>query len=77
MGKRPSNIYKCRPIRIKPNFSTETKDQQGLDRCIVVLKRSQMIALVTILFTVKLSITIEGENNIFHDKTKFKQCPQI
>jgi hypothetical protein len=39
-------------------------------RCAADSKRPQMPVL---LYTARLSITIAGENKIFHDKAKFKQ----
>ena len=40
-------------------------------KCYVDIKRPQMPAQTTI--PSKLSITIEGQNKIFHDKTRFNQ----
>jgi hypothetical protein len=42
-----------------------------LDRCHKTVKEQK--CQPRLLFTAKLSITIEGETKMFHDKTKFKQ----
>ncbi|MBV2133994.1 hypothetical protein KRX52_14530, partial [Pseudomonas sp. MAP12] len=64
--------YKGKPMRITPNFSMKT----------LKARRSWIDILPTLrehgcqprlLYPAKLSITIDGENKIFHDKTRFKQ----
>jgi hypothetical protein len=62
--------YKGRPIRITPDFSPD-ESQKILDRCYAYPQRTQMPAKATI--PSKLSISIDGETKVFHDKTKFTQ----
>jgi hypothetical protein len=40
--------YKVKTIRIIPNFSGESKSQDGMDRCLTYSKRPQMQAQTTI-----------------------------
>ncbi|ERE72641.1 LINE-1 type transposase domain-containing protein 1 [Cricetulus griseus] len=63
--------YKGKPIRITPDFSMET----------LKARRSWIDILPTLrdhgcqprlLYPAKISIIIDGENNIFHEKTRFK-----
>jgi hypothetical protein len=63
--------YKGRPIRITPDFSTETiKARRSWTHVIQTLKENK--------YPEKLSITIDGETKLFHDKTKFQNIfPQI
>jgi hypothetical protein len=61
--------YKGRPIRMIPDFLLETVKARRSWADAIDPKRTQMPAHATI--PSKLSITIEGENKIFHDKTKF------
>jgi hypothetical protein len=49
----------------------DNESQKILDRCYTDAKRTQMPAQATI--PTKLSITIDGETKVFHDKTKFRQ----
>jgi hypothetical protein len=58
-------IYKGRPIRIIRDYQS----QKILDRCHKEPKRTN--ARAGLLYTAKLSITIDGETKVFHDKTKF------
>jgi hypothetical protein len=60
--------YKGRPIRISPDFSPET---MILGRCHIDLKSTKMPARLQ--YPAKLSIAIDGETKVFHDKTKFTQ----
>jgi len=46
-----------------------------VDRCIQTLKEHKWQP--RILYPAKLSITIDGENKIFHEKTKFTQYVSI
>jgi hypothetical protein len=64
--------YKGRPIRITPDFSAETmKARRSWADVIQTLREHKCKS--RLLYTAKLSITIDGENKIFHDKTKFTQ----
>jgi hypothetical protein len=70
--KKGQVTYRGRPIRITPNFSTETmKARRAWTDVIQTLRvcKSQP----RLLFPAKLSITIDGETKVFHDKTKFTQ----
>ena len=65
-GKR-SVTYKGRPIRITPDFSPETmKDRRSWTDIIQIL--SEHKCQPRLLYPAKLSITIDGENKVFHDK---------
>ena len=62
--------YKGRPIRITPDFSPETmKARRAWTDVIQTLREHK--CQPRLLYPAKLSITIDGENKIFHDKTKF------
>jgi hypothetical protein len=64
--------YKGRPIRITANFSTETlKTRRSWADVIQTLREHKCQS--RLLYPAKLSITMDGETKIFHDKTKFKQ----
>ena len=64
--------YKGRPIRITPNFSTETlKARTAWTEVTQTLRVHR--CQPRLLYPAKLSIIIDGETKIFHDKTKFKQ----
>jgi hypothetical protein len=64
--------YKCRPIRIIADVSTETlKVRRTWADVLQTLKDHRCHP--RLLYPLKLSITIDGENEIFHNKTKFKQ----
>ena len=68
-GKR-SVTYKGRPIRITPDFSPETmKDRRSWTDVIQTLREHK--CQPRLLYPAKLSITIDGETKVFHDKTKF------
>ena len=65
-GKR-SVTYKGRPIRITPDFSPETmKDRRSWTDVIQTLREHK--CQPRLLYPAKLSITIDGENKVFHDK---------
>ena len=70
--KRGQVTYKGRAIRITQDFSPETMKarRSGVD-VIQTLRKHKCQA--RLLYPEKLSITIDGENKIFHDKTKFTQ----
>ena len=62
--------YKGRPMRITPDFSLETiKDRRCWADVIYTLRKHK--CQPRLLYQAKLSITIDGETKIFHDKTKF------
>ena len=62
--------YKGRPIRIIPDFSTETmKARRSWTDVIQTLREHK--CQPRLLYPVKISITIDGETKVFHDKTKF------
>jgi hypothetical protein len=64
--------YKGRPIRITPDFSPETmKARRSWTDVIQTLREHK--CQPRLLCSAKLSITIDGETKIFHDKTKFIQ----
>ena len=64
--------YKGRPIRITPDFSSETmKARRSWTDVIQTLGEHK--CQPRLLYPAKLSITIDGETKIFHDKTKFTQ----
>ena len=64
--------YKGRPIRITPDFSPETmKARRSWADVIQTLREHK--CQPRLLYPAKLSITIDGETKIFHDKTKFTQ----
>jgi hypothetical protein len=68
--------YKGRPIRIILDFSTESmKDRRsGAD---VIQTLTEQKCQPRLLYPAKLSVTIDGETKIFHDKTKFIQYLSI
>ena len=62
--------YKGRAIRIKPYFSPETmKDRRSWTDVIQTLREHK--CQPRLLYTAKLSITIDGEIKLFHEKNKF------
>jgi hypothetical protein len=64
--------YKGRPIRITPDFSPETmKARRSWADLIQKLREHK--CQPRLLYPAKLSITIDGDSKIFHDKTKFTQ----
>ena len=64
--------YKGRPIRITPDFSTETmKARRAWSEVMQTLREHK--CQPRLLYPAKLSINIDGETKIFQDKTKFKQ----
>jgi hypothetical protein len=63
-------IYKGRTIRIAPDFPTHTmKARRSWKYVIQTLKEHK--CQPRLLCPAKLSITIDGETKVFHDKTKF------
>uniref|UniRef100_A0ABK0LHP3 Nucleic acid binding protein n=1 Tax=Rattus norvegicus TaxID=10116 RepID=A0ABK0LHP3_RAT len=68
--------YKGRPIRITPDFSPETmKARRSWTDVIQTLREHKWQP--RLLYPAKLSINIDGETKIFHDKTKFTQYLSI
>jgi hypothetical protein len=65
--------YKSRPIRIAPNFSPETMKARRYWTDVIHCALGKHKCLPRIIYPAKLSITIDGENKVFHDKTKFTQ----
>jgi len=64
--------YKGRPIRIIPEFSQETVKARRSWADVIQTLREQKCQ-TKLLYSAKLSINIDGETKIFHDKTKFTQ----
>jgi hypothetical protein len=62
--------YKCRPIRITSDFSTETERKKILLRCHTDPKRTK--CQHRLQYPAKLEITMIRETKEFQDKTKFK-----
>jgi hypothetical protein len=62
--------YKGKPIRITPDFSPETiKVRRGWTDVIQTLRENK--CQPRLQYPAKLSITIDGETKVFHNKTKF------
>jgi hypothetical protein len=62
--------YKCKHIRITPDFPPETmKARRPWTDVIQTLREHK--CQPRLLYPAKLSITIDGEIKVFHDKTKF------
>ena len=64
--------YKGRPIRITPDFSVETMKARRSWSSVMQTLRDHGCQ-PRILYPVKLSITIEDQNKLFLDKTRFNQ----
>jgi hypothetical protein len=64
--------YKGRPIRITPDFSPETMKVRRSGACVIQTEREHKCQ-PSRLYQAKLLITIDRENKIVHDKTKFIQ----
>ena len=70
--KKGQVTYKGRPIRITPDFSPETmKARRSWEDLMQILREHK--CQPKLLYPAKLSIAIDGETKIFHDKTKFIQ----
>ena len=65
-------IHKGRPIRITPDFSMETLKARRSWTNVLQTRRDHEFQS-RILHSGKLSITIDEESKIFHDKNRFKQ----
>ncbi|KAL6049826.1 hypothetical protein STEG23_009929 [Scotinomys teguina] len=64
--------YKGRPIRITPDFSMETLQARRSWSDIIQTLRDHRCQ-PRIIYPAKLSITIDGVNKTFQDKTRFEQ----
>ncbi|KAL6090872.1 hypothetical protein STEG23_021833 [Scotinomys teguina] len=64
--------YKGRPIRITPDFSMETLQARRSWSDIIQTLRDHRYQ-PRIIYPAKLSITIDGVNKTFQDKTRFEQ----
>jgi hypothetical protein len=62
--------YKGKPIRITPDISPETKKARRAWTDVIQTVREHKFQ-PRLLYPAKLSITIDGETKVFHDKTKF------
>jgi hypothetical protein len=63
---------KGRPIRIIPDFSPETVEARRSWPDVIKTLREHKCQ-PRLLYPAKLSINIDGETKVFHDKTKFIQ----
>jgi hypothetical protein len=62
--------YKGKPIRITPDFSPNTmKARRAWTDVIQTLRENK--CQPSLLYPAKLSITLDGETKVFHDRTKF------
>jgi hypothetical protein len=64
--------YKDRPIRITPDFRPETMKARKSWAGVIQNLREHKCQF-RLLYPAKLSITIDGDTKIFHDKNKFTQ----
>ena len=64
--------YTSRPIRITPDYSPETMKARRFWTDVIKTLREHKHQ-PRLLYPAKLSIAINGETKIFHDKTKFRQ----
>ena len=64
--------YKGRPIRIIPDFSSETMKARR-SRADVIQTLREYKWQPRLLYRIKLSITIDGETKVFYGKIKFTQ----
>jgi hypothetical protein len=70
--KKGQVTNKGRPTRITPDFSPETmKARRSWTDVIQTLREHK--CQPRLLYPAKLSITIDGETKVFHDKNKFTQ----
>jgi hypothetical protein len=63
-------LFYFSPIRITPDFSPETMKARRAWRDVIQTLREHKLQ-PRLLYPAKLSITIDGETKVFHDKTKF------
>jgi hypothetical protein len=64
--------YKGNPIRITPDFSPEIMKARK-SWTDVMQSLTEQKCQPRLLYPAKLSIIIDGETKVFHDKTKFTQ----
>ena len=64
--------YKGKPIRLTPDFSMETMKARRSWVDVLQKLRDHGCNLI-LLYSAKLTFTINGEREIFQDKNKFKQ----
>ena len=64
--------YKGRPICTTPDFSPETMKARRSWTDVIQTLREHKCQL-RLLYPAKLSIAIDGETKVFHDKTKITQ----
>jgi hypothetical protein len=65
--------YKGKPIRIIPDFSPETmKARKAWTEVIQTLREHKFQP--RLLYPAKISITVDGETKVLHDRTKFTHC---
>jgi hypothetical protein len=70
--EKGQETYKGRPIRITPDFSPESmKARRSWVDVIQTLRKHK--CQHRLLYLAELSITIDGETKIFHDRIKFTQ----
>jgi hypothetical protein len=62
--------YKGKPIRITPDFSPETMKARRVWTDVIQTLREHKCQ-TRLIYPAKLSITIDGESKVFHNKTKF------
>ena len=62
--------YKGRPIKITPDFSPETMKARTCWTDVIKTLREHKCQ-PRILYPAELSITLDGETKVFHDRTKF------
>ena len=70
--QRGQVTYKGRPIRIIPDFLPETRKARRSWEDVIQTLREQKCQ-PRLLYPAKLTLTIDGETKIFHDKMKFTQ----
>jgi hypothetical protein len=72
LREKDPETYKLRPIKTIPDFSQETmKARKSWADVIETLREHK--CQPRLLYPTELSITIDGETKIFHDKIKFTQ----
>ena len=70
--KKGQITYKGRPIRITADYSIETMKAR-MSWSDIIQTPKEHGCQYRLQYPAKLSITIDGINKIFHDKTRFKQ----
>ena len=63
-------MYKGRPMKVRL-LNGNHENQNVLYRCAADIKRPWIQPRLP--YSAMISITIDGENKVFHDKTRFKQ----